>query len=269
MEDRKITDSIEKFPIQRVASAAKQVADDMVAREIPLTIIFNNQELVTLLCSPTDKKYLAIGFLFSEGLIKSKEEIRKITVDDRGCVVRVESEGDTEHDGKLFFSRLITSGGGRGITLYGEDDVRRQVKIESQLVLSTTRIFALTKEFQRCSRLHKTTGGTHSAALCDTKSILVFSEDIGRHNAVDKIFGECLLRDIPTGDRIVITAGRVPSEILLKVARRKIPILISKAAPTNVGVKLANDLGITLIGFVRGERMNIYSGAWRIVTDGA
>lgn len=94
------------------------------------------------------------------------------------------------------------------------------------------------------------------------------TEDIGRHNAIDKIFGECILRGIPTDDRIIITSGRISSEILLKVAKRDIPILISKSAPTNLGVRLANDLGVILVGFVRGERMNVYTNGWRVAIDG-
>ena len=89
-------------------------------------------------------------------------------------------------------------------------------------------------------------------------------EDIGRHNAIDKIFGECMMEDIPTEDRIVVTSGRVSSEILLKVSRRNIPIIISKSAPTNLGVRLANEMGITLLGFARGKRVNAYTNDWRI-----
>ncbi|MFU8796917.1 MAG: formate dehydrogenase accessory sulfurtransferase FdhD, partial [Dehalococcoidia bacterium] len=118
------------------------------------------------------------------------------------------------------------------------------------------------------SEIFRTTGGVHSAALCDARDILLFSEDIGRHNAVDKIFGRCLLDDISTDDRIVVTSGRISSEILLKVARRNIPIIISKSAPTNLGLKLAGDLGVTLIGFVRGKRMNVYTHDWRVRRDG-
>ena len=134
--------------------------------------------------------------------------------------------------------------------------------------ISAHEVFALTREFQRSSQVYLATHGVHSSALCDRKSILVFSEDIGRHNAIDKIFGECILKDIPTEERVIITSGRVSSEILHKVVKRSIPILISKSVPTNLGVRLANDLGITLIGFVRGERMNVYTHGWRLAVDG-
>jgi FdhD protein len=129
-------------------------------------------------------------------------------------------------------------------------------------------VFTLVSDFQHHSQIYKDTGGVHSAAMCDTKSLLVFNEDIGRHNAIDKIFGECILKDIPTDGRIIITSGRISSEILLKVAKRNVPIIISKSAPTDLGVKLANDLGVTLLGFVRGKRINAYTNNWRIVRDG-
>ncbi len=261
-------ENVERFPIQRVTREGKKGTEDMVTKELPLTIILNNRELVTLLCSPIDLKYLAIGFLFSEGLVKSKDEIKKITVDDRRGIVRVETEDDKEFANELIFKRFITSGCGRGASFYSAADVQGQAKVESQIRVSALEVFALVKEFQHRSQVYRATGGVHSASLCDTTSILVFTEDIGRHNAIDKIFGQCLLEDIPTGEHMIITSGRITSEILLKVARRNIPVIISKSAPTDLGVRLANDLGITLIGFVRGKRMNVYTNDWRIVTDG-
>ncbi len=259
--------SIETFPIQRVTKEGKEDTEDIVTRELPLTIILNNQELVTLLCSPTDLKYLAIGFLASEGLLKSKDEIRKIMVDDLRGLVRVETEGDNEHASELLFKRLITSGCGRGASFYSAADATGQ-KVESQMEISADEIFALVNEFQHGSQLYLATHGVHSAALCDRKSILVFSEDIGRHNAIDKIFGRCLLEDIPTDNRIVITSGRITSEILHKVAKRGIPIIISISAPTNLGVRIADNLGITLIASVRGKKMNVYTYGWRVAVDG-
>jgi FdhD protein len=104
----------------------------------------------------------------------------------------------------------------------------------------------------------------HSAALCTEDKILLFYEDIGRHNAIDKILGRCLLESIPTRDRIMITSGRVSSEIISKVINAEIPFLISSSAPTSESIKLARVFGVTLIGFVRGERFNIYSNEWRV-----
>ena len=259
---------VERVPILRLTEEGQRHADDIVVREFPLTIILNNQELVTLLCTPTHLDYLAIGFLSSEGLIKSKDEIKKITVDDQRGVVRLETEEDNKQAGELVFKRLITSGCGRGTSFYSAADVIGQTKIESQTNISAVEVLELVREFQHRSQIFRTTGGVHSAALCDTKNILVFSEDIGRHNAIDKIFGECVLKDISTDGRVIITSGRVSSEILLKAAKRNIPLLVSKSAPTNMGVKLAGELGITLIGFVRGKRMNVYSNDWRLVSHG-
>ncbi|MFC1862016.1 formate dehydrogenase accessory sulfurtransferase FdhD [Chloroflexota bacterium] len=259
---------IENVSILRLTEEGRSNLKDVVAREFPLTIILNNQELVTLLCSPKDFKYLAIGFLFSEGLLKGKDEIKKIIVDEQRGVVRVETKGDKAQANELIFKRLITSGCGRGASFYSAADAQNQAKVESQTKISTHDILALVSNFQHHSQVYRATGGVHSAALCNTKSILVFNEDIGRHNAIDKIFGECTLEDIPTDGRVVITSGRISSEILLKVAKGKIPIIISKSAPTDLGVKLANDLGITLLGFVRGKRMNAYTHDWRIAQDG-
>lgn len=260
---------IEKIPVLRITEDGGSNIEDIVAREFPLTIIFNNQELVTLLCSPRDLNYLAIGFLFSEGLIGSKEEIRKITVDEQRGIARVETNEDKARANELVFKRFITSGCGRGASFYSAADVQDQIKVESRTQISAPKVLSLVKEFQLSSQLYRNTGGVHSAALCDTSHIIIFKEDIGRHNAIDKIFGECLLKDIATDERMVITSGRISSEILLKVAKRNIPILISKSAPTDLGVKLADQLGITLLGFVRGKRFNAYTNDWRIMHNGA
>jgi FdhD protein len=257
---------VERFPVLRITEGGRSQSKDTIVKEFPLTIILNYQELVTLLCLPTDLKYLAVGFLASEGFLNSKDEIKKIMVDEPRGVVRVETEKELARE--FLFKRLITSGCGRGASFYSTADTQGQLKVESQIVISSSSVFALAREFQHRSQVFRTTGGVHSAALCDTQNILVFSEDIGRHNAIDKIFGECLWQDIPTADRIIVTSGRISSEILLKIAKRNVPILISRSAPTNLGLRLANDLNVTLIGFVRGQRMNVYTHDWRIATNG-
>jgi len=263
-----VVGEVDRIPIWRFTEEGKSRADDVVVREFSLTLVLNNQELVTLQCSPANLDYLAVGFLSSEGLLKDKDEIKKMTVDERRGVVRVETETENKQAGELSFKRLITSGCGRGTSLYSAADVGGQKKVESQTKISALEVFELVTEFQHRSQIFRTTGGVHSAALCDNKSMMIFSEDIGRHNAIDKIFGECILKDISTADRILVTSGRVSSEILLKAAKRNIPLLISKSAPTDMGVKLASDLGVTLIGFVRGKRMNVYANDWRVVDHG-
>ena len=255
---------IERFPIMRLTKEGRSSIEEEVAREFPVTIILNGQELVTLLCSPKDLRYLAVGFLSSEGLLKSKDEIKKIAVDDQRGVVRLETVEDKGLAQDVLFKRLITSAGGRGASFYSAADATSQ-KVESQMEISADEVFTLVNEFQHGSEVYLATHGVHSAALCDRKSILVFNEDIGRHNAIDKIFGKCLLEDIPTDDRVVITSGRISSEILHKVAKRSIPIIISIAVPTNQGIRIADNLGITLIGSVRGKRMNVYTNDWRVV----
>jgi FdhD protein len=258
-------DNVERFPIQRITREGKVDTEEVVARELPVTIILNGQELVTMLSSPKDLEYLVVGFLASEGLLKSKGEIKKILVDNERGVVRLETVEDKGFASDVLFKRVISSGCGRGASFYSAADATSQ-KVESQMKISADEVFALVLEFQHGSELHLATHGVHSAALCDQRSILVFSDDIGRHNAIDKIFGKCLLEDIPTRDRIVISSGRISSEILHKVAKRGVPVIISISAPTNLGVRIADDLGITLIASVRGKRMNVYTHGWR-VTD--
>lgn len=237
-----MTQEIEKLSIIRITETGQSSQDDLVVRELPLTIVLNKRKLVTIPCSPSKLDCLAVGFLLSTGLIAGKEAIKKIAVDDDKGVVQVEAE-ESEHPPSKALSKQ---------------------KVVSSIEVSTAEVFALIDEFVQRSELFKTTGGVHSAALCNKKKILVFSEDISRHSAIDKIFGQCLVEDIPTAGRLLITSGRVSSEVVLKVAKRKVPLLISRAAPTDLGVKLANNLGMTLVGFARDRRMNIYANDWRI-----
>jgi FdhD protein len=260
-------EAIDILPILQLDERGMSNVRDAVVKEFPLTIVLNNRELVTLLCSPVNLKYLTIGFLFSEGLLNDKDEIKRITVDDRIGVGRVETKNEMDIPDELLFKRLISSGCGRGASFYSATDTINQ-RVESQTTIMSDEVFSLVREFQGSSDVYLATHGVHSAALCDTKSILVLSEDIGRHNAIDKIFGECILEDISTNDRIIVTSGRVSSEVIHKVAKRGVPIIISLSVPTDLGVRIADDLRITLIGFVRGKRMKIYAHAWRVASFG-
>ena len=260
-------ENAEKYTVSQYNDTGfKSSCEVLVTREFPLTIILNNQELVTLLCSPTNVEYLAAGYLFAEGLIRDNSEIKNITTDEKRGVVRVNTPEGLEYAHELLYKRLITSACGRGAAFYTAADAQHPEKVESEMVISPGEVFSLVEEFTHYSEVYKSTSGVHSAALSDTKKILVFHDDLGRHNAVDKVFGHCLLAGLPTGGHVVITSGRTPSEMILKVAKGKAPILISIAAPTDLGIRLANDLGITLIGLVRNKKMNVYTHGRR-VTD--
>jgi len=255
-----------RFPVLRFTSDSSDRTEDVIVREFPLTIILNDQELVTLLCSPMDLKHLAVGFLLSEGFIDSREEVDGITVDDVRGVVRVSTREDKGLTNEFLFKRMITSGCGRGASFYSAADAQSLTKVDADGSLSVAGVFELAKQFQQHSRLYLATHGVHSAALCDT-DILIFAEDIGRHNAIDKVFGRCLFEGIPTSGRTVVTSGRVSSEILLKVAKRNIPIIVSISAPTDVAVELADTLGVTLVCSVRGGGMKVYSHDRRVVPE--
>jgi FdhD protein len=234
------------------------------AREFPLTIMLNGEQLVTVLCSPGDLEALAVGFLYSEGMIRTKEEITALTLDAERGIVRIRTAEDKTADGKLFMKRVLTTGCGRGMAFYSYADLDRKKRVQSDLRVTPAEVLELSRRFQGASELYRTTHGVHSAALCDSREMLVFAEDIGRHNAVDKVIGRCLREEIPVADRILITSGRISSEILFKAAGSGIPVIVSKSAPTDMGVDLALELGITLVGFVRGGGMNVYAGEERI-----
>lgn len=260
-------EKVEKVDIYRVTRDSKQAGEDIVVKELPLTILLNGRELVTLLCSPANLKYLAIGFLLSEGLLRGRNDIKSITDDEQRGIVRVETVTDLNGEEEQVFKRIITPGCGRGAAFYSSADAVGMREVKSELQVNGAEILELMTLFQHLSETYRATGGVHSAALCDNKSLNIFSEDIGRHNAIDKIFGQCLWEGISTNNQIVLTSGRISSEIVIKIARNNIPVLASKSAPTNTAVKLADLLGITLIGFVRGTRMNVYSHHQRIVSD--
>ncbi len=263
-------DMTKKLAILRIVGQDRNEVEDVVVNEHSATIMINDEEVVTLLCSPTKLECLAAGFLLSEGLIKSREEIitTEVSGDKQRSTVRVEVKGPAEIGKYASSGRLIASSGARGSSSGIDADPASQIKIESPVKISSREIIALVEKFHQCSPVFTETGGVHSAALCSTEDVLIFSDDIGRHNAIDKVFGECLLNDTPADERLIVTSGRVSSEILLKVARRNIPIIISVSAPTDVAVALADSLGITLVGFVRGNRMNVYTHSWRVTAGG-
>jgi FdhD protein len=235
-----------------------------VVQEVPLTIYLNDHEVVTLLCLGDHLKRLAIGFLKSEGLIRQRSGIKSVLVDETNRLVRVEVEENTELNEKLFLRRTLTSGCGKGTTFYNALDALTTGKNDSSLRIKAREVFHLMQQLNEQSELYKLTGGTHNSALATAKELIIFRTDIGRHNAVDKIYGECFLEDIPLQNKILLTTGRMTSEILIKTAHMGIPILVSRSTATTLAVSLAREINLTMIGYVRGGNQIVYSGEQRV-----
>jgi FdhD protein len=250
------------MPATRITGSVRQEIRAAVGCEYPLTIFLNDVELVTLLCTPSGMDNLAVGFLFAEGFIASKSDIKDITVNERTGIVRVTRHGELNLSRELLFKRLITSACGRGAAFYSTADAENPARLESEMTVRSSTLLDLLKKFNRGSELFETTGAVHSAALA-------FKEDLGRHNAIDKVFGECLLKGARTENRILFTSGRAPSEMVLKAAKGKVPVLVAVGSTTDLGIRLADTMGITLIGFARGEEMTIYSHGRRVVSEPA
>jgi FdhD protein len=240
---------------------------DEVASELPIRLILNNEPLVTLLCTPSELKEVAVGFLLSEGILQEKSSIKKLEIDEKEAAVRIELSGLAPDWSALFEKRTISSGCGSGITFTNyRMGHERRIDVNGPL-MSLEDIRRLLRTFRNISTLYLETGGVHSAALSDGKEILFFSEDIGRHNAVDKLIGKAFLNGVSVENKILLTSGRVTSEIMTKAGRNRFPVLISRAAPSCMAVSYAEDMGITLVGFARGDRMNIYTWPNRITLE--
>ena len=250
--------------ITRYIDNTMESLEDNVIVEYPLTIFINGEEFITLLCSPSSLQYLAIGFLVSEGIIKNKANIKKISIDEDKGHAYIELSNNSAFAEKLYGKRTVTTGCGKGTVFYNVLDSLGTKKISTKVTVTADEILNLSGKLNQGSLLFKETGGVHSCALCDTSNILMFHEDVGRHNALDKIIGEAFEKEIPLEDKILLTSGRISSEMIIKTSKRNIPIIVSRSAPTNLSVNIAEELGVTLIGFARGRRLNIYNGADRI-----
>ena len=238
---------------------------DLVVCEVPLTVLVNGKEVATLQCTPDRLEYLAVGFLLSEGLIKKETEIEGIALNEKGWYIKVEiADDDDLLEEGITSKKVIGTCCAGGISFYRAVDAKDCLPLKSGFLISSGNIFSMMKEFLGMSGLHRDTHGVHSAALCGRERIEIFAEDIGRHNAIDKIIGEGFLKGISTEDRIILTTGRVSSKILVKVAKQRIPVIVARSVPTDMAVGLAERLNVTLIGSVRGSRMNIYTHGSRV-----
>ncbi len=244
---------------------------DFVAEETPLHIFLNQTHYVTILCSPDQLKELAIGHLLSEGVLKSTNEIREIHMEEgRKCRVRLKPDIDAEKRISISqpFNRLIVSacGSSNYWPLSKLIDRLSLAKLELGLTVEAKIISESVKQLNTLAETFRKTGGVHVAALYSARGeLLTFSEDVGRHNAVDKVIGAGILKKLDFESSFLVLSGRLTGDIVLKAARMRIPIIASIAATINSGLEVAQRTRVTSIGFVRGKRMNVYTYPERIV----
>jgi len=239
--------------------------DDPVAAEIIITIILNNEEFASLHCSPIYLKELAVGILLEEKMIGVKEDIELFNINLRNNTINIQTRLKQDELKDLRKTRFIIPDCTSSSTFTRASDEIICEKIDSVLTVSVSSIFSLLKEFNRKAQVYIDTGGTHSAALCSKNRIIFFNEDIGRHNTIDKIIGWSFLKNISLSDKFMITSGRVSSSVAVKLVKAGVPVIISRSAPTGKAVMIARRYNLTLAGFARGKRMNIYSGHSRIL----
>jgi len=246
--------------LTRIKGNKREEISDLVARETIFTILLNKKKLVTLNCSPGKYKFLGLGFLYASGILQKKEDIISLDINEKQGLMDIKIKGVS-----LSPEDIINSNLWMGSYQQPEEQEETPISIDSSLKISSSLVYSLISEMQERANFFKLTGGVHSCALVDKQgSIILFSEDISRYNTIDKILGEAFANDITTEDKIILTSCRITSGILRKIIIGKLSIVISRAAPTDLAINLAKKVGITLVGFVRGERMNIYTHPQRI-----
>ena len=244
-----------KLSCKKVNGEAFEEVLHEVVEETPLALFVNGRHAMTAMVSPIDIEDFILGFLFTEQVIKSADDIESIKVDKNRVSVITKNLFKV-----LGPKKTILSGCGGSVSYI---DTEKLPKIDSDFTISVTTIKNLLKDAFN-SELHKMTGGTHFVALADREKILTVSEDIGRHNALDRIIGFGLRTGIDFSHTFVIASGRISSEMARKCLIANIPIIVSRGATTTLAVDIAEKTGLTIVGFARGAKMNIYTNSFRI-----
>ncbi|MHB8762886.1 MAG: formate dehydrogenase accessory sulfurtransferase FdhD [Deferrisomatales bacterium] len=264
-QERVPPDDIVSVPVRIYDRAGlREDARQALVREQPVTLYLNGREVVTLVCAGHHLEELAAGFFHGEGFLRSPAELAEIRVDGSAGRVEVTMHGEPSVAGHLWSKRTVTSGCGKGSAFYHALDALLSKPCRSGVRLTPGQVLDRMEELNRRSETYRQTHGVHNTALATGNALLLFRDDIGRHNATDMIVGHVFLRNIPLEDKVLLTTGRLTSEILLKAARVGIPVLVSRNAATSLSVELAQKLNITMIGYARGGRFTVYSGGERI-----
>ena len=253
---------------ERVAGIDEQGerVEASVVVERPLTLFLNGQEIVTMMTVGDYPEYLAVGYLANQNMLLPDDDIVEVEHDGDLEVVVVRTSRLTDYEAKLK-KKTLTSGCAQG-TVFGDlMESFEDVTLNADAVLKTSWLYALMKEINTTPSLYLTAGAIHGCVLCERDRPLLYMEDVGRHNAVDKIAGYLRLHGLGTDDKIFYTTGRLTSEMVIKTVHMGIPILVSRSGFTAWGVDLARQAGLTLIGRARGHRFLALAGEERIVFD--
>lgn len=231
--------------------------------ERPITVFMNDVEVATMQATPDDLEELAIGFLVSEGLLLERDELRSVAADHKRGLVYVDTQ-EAVPDELTFRRRYITSGCGKGVTFSSVGHARSLEPVVSDFSVTPTQLHSWMREMNDRAEKYRDTGGMQACALVGGGKVRVVREDVGRHNAVDKVLGRAWLDRIPSEDAVLLTSGRVSYEMAVKAAKAKVPIVVSKSAVTDLAAEIAGSLGITVVGYARGGSMVVYTHTERV-----
>ena len=236
-----------------------------VVEERPLTIFLNRREIVTAMTIGDHPKYLALGFLKNQGMLSGNDEVTGVDYDEDIETIIVRTAQETDYEDKLA-RKTRTSGCAVG-TVFGDMMEGLEGLSLPPAPLKTSWLYALSQKINRTPSLYLTAGAIHGTVLCQQDRPLVYMEDVGRHNAVDKVAGWMLTEGVDGSDKILYTTGRLTSEMVIKTAQMGIPALVSRSGFTAWGVEIAREVGLTLIGRMRGQRFTCLSGEDRLIRD--
>lgn len=231
-----------------------------IIHEKLVSIFVNGQELATIMCTPCDQDTLALGFLANEGIIQSMNDVRAIHVCPSGvCVDAWLKSASFEAPRRM----IATSGCGGGVTF--DDLSRTYAPVRGDIRVLPEQLWALMDSLNQNAQLYKRARGVHTSVLSDGQRLLAIAEDVGRHNTLDKLRGQALRDNIDTNNRIILTTGRISSEMINKARSMGVPLVCSRTSPTSLSVRLAAEWQITLVGYLRRNSMNLYTHPQRVL----
>jgi FdhD protein len=247
---------IKKKIIKKKGKSSKEI-EDYIAVEKKLKVSVNGKDVISLYCTPSMIKELVIGLFLTEGILPNKISPDEMRI-EYGEEIKVDIPAENILTEEIAITRCLG-----GVTL---NKKREFEKVKHNFSITFEALKTIFNEFQEKSESFRLTGCFHSAAISDGKKILVFAEDIGRHNAVDKVIGYSILENLSFAGKLMLVSCRISSEIVSKCLRWGIPIVASRGAPTDLAIEIAETSGVTLVGFVRGDRLNVYTNPQRIIS---